>query len=277
LAEAVTELYLRSLVERPTAEHLRLHPLIHEYIAAQCPATLPNRLAAHAAQTLRSAPYLRTASGEDLLALLHELPLLHPLAAVDSPAAHDLRRFERALDIQARALRAGYDPLPHLYRQAALLDDGALVQVCERALEGYPVPWLRQQWSTARTDPMLRRILSGHMGTVGGCALSGDGRLALSASEDHTLRVWEVASGECRAVLAGHTGGVGGCALSGDGRLALSASNDRTLRVWEVASGTRQVTMLLEGVRCCALSSDGRWALAGDTAGAVTCFEVVGL
>ena len=68
--------------------------------------------------------------------------------------------------------------------------------------------------------------------------MSGDGRLALSASEDNTLRVWDVASGTTLQVLKGHTSSVRSCALSGDGRLALSASEDKTLRLWDVASGT---------------------------------------
>jgi WD40 repeat protein len=39
------------------------------------------------------------------------------------------------------------------------------------------------------------RVLSGHTDAVHGCAFSPDGRLALSASDDHTLRLWEVANG----------------------------------------------------------------------------------
>jgi hypothetical protein len=225
---------------------------------------------------LRSAAYLRVASNTELLALVIDLFLLHPLTAVDSPASHELRLLERTIDLQAHALRAGCDPLPHLYRQAALLDDEALAQACERALNEHPQPWLRQCWCTTQTDPALRRILSGHINMVESCALSADGRLALSASFDRTLRVWDTATGDCRMVLEGHTGEVRGCALSADGRLALSASADGTLRVWDTSTGVCRATVLLEGVRCCAFSPDGRWTLAGDAAEAITLLEVVG-
>ncbi len=39
------------------------------------------------------------------------------------------------------------------------------------------------------------RTLEGHTDRVLGVALSGDGRLAVSASWDQTLKVWEVAGG----------------------------------------------------------------------------------
>ncbi len=76
-------------------------------------------------------------------------------------------------------------------------------------------------------------MLEGHTRAVSGCALSADGRLALSASDDQTLRLWDTETGEARAVLEGHTDLVWGCALSADGRLALSASGDKTLRLWD--------------------------------------------
>ena len=64
----------------------------------------------------------------------------------------------------------------------------------------------------------------GHTDCVYGVALSGDGRLAVSASWDNTLKVWEVESGRELRTLEGHTDSVCGVALSGDGRLAVSAS-----------------------------------------------------
>jgi len=40
-----------------------------------------------------------------------------------------------------------------------------------------------------------------------------DGRLVVSGSEDSTLKVWDVATGECVATLEGHLGDVR-CAVS---------------------------------------------------------------
>jgi WD40 repeat protein len=62
---------------------------------------------------------------------------------------------------------------------------------------------------------------------------------------DNTVRVWDVASGQCTATLEGHTASVYSVALTSDGTRAVSGSDDNTVRVWDVASG--QCTATLEG------------------------------
>jgi WD40 repeat protein len=58
------------------------------------------------------------------------------------------------------------------------------------------------------------RTLQGHSDRVYGVALSGDGRLAVSASSDRTLKVWDVGSGRELRTLEGHSGLVHAVALS---------------------------------------------------------------
>jgi WD40 repeat protein len=64
-------------------------------------------------------------------------------------------------------------------------------------------------------------------------AITADGRQAISASFDHTLKVWDLDSGLCRGTLAGHRDQVEDVAVSGDGARALSVSADGTVRVWD--------------------------------------------
>ena len=109
-------------------------------------------------------------------------------------------------------------------------------------------------------------LLEGHSGRVRSVAFSLDGSLALSGSDDRTVRLWEVATGRALSVLEGHSNSVVGVAFSTDGRLALSGSIDNTLRVWEVA--TSRPVRLLEGhsnsVWSVAFSPDGTLALSGS-------------
>jgi WD40 repeat protein len=51
---------------------------------------------------------------------------------------------------------------------------------------------------------------------------------------DHTIRVWDIASGKELRCLRGHTSGVIGLALSPDGKTLASCSHDRTIRLWPV-------------------------------------------
>lgn len=41
----------------------------------------------------------------------------------------------------------------------------------------------------------LHTVLTGHTEEVLGCAVSADGRTIISASEDHTVRVWDSVDG----------------------------------------------------------------------------------
>ena len=85
--------------------------------------------------------------------------------------------------------------------------------------------------------------LRGHSSSVNHVAALPDGR-AISASWDNTLRLWDLASGQCLRVLEGHSWSVAHVAALPDGR-AISASWDNTLRLWDLASG--QCLRVLEG------------------------------
>jgi WD40 repeat protein len=111
---------------------------------------------------------------------------------------------------------------------------------------------------------------------VNSVALSGDGRTAVSGSEDRKVRVWDLVAGRCSALLEGHTGGVGSVALSGDGRTAVSASEDRTVRVWDLGTGRCLTIFPCDvGVMSVALTPPPPWIVGvGDLAGNVLFFRI---
>ena len=100
------------------------------------------------------------------------------------------------------------------------------------------------------------------------CALSADGRLALSGAEDGSARLWTPDDGKWRQELADHRGAVTGCALNADGSRALTTAG-RLLQMWDCRSGGLLQAFYEhpEPVRCCAFAAGDRLALSGSSDG----------
>jgi WD40 repeat protein len=85
--------------------------------------------------------------------------------------------------------------------------------------------------------------LKGHEGSVSCVAVSPDARLAISASYDKTLKVWDVETGRELRTLKGHIYGVKRVALNANGQLAISSagedydSGSGELKLWDVVNG----------------------------------------
>jgi WD40 repeat protein len=107
---------------------------------------------------------------------------------------------------------------------------------------------------------------------------SPDGRTVATASEDHTVRLWDAAAGSPRGILEGHIERVDCVAFSPDGRLA-SCDRDKTMRLWDPASG--QTLLSFEGYagrirdsrKCLEFSLDGRILAAASDGRAVKLWE----
>ena len=111
---------------------------------------------------------------------------------------------------------------------------------------------------------------------MSGVAITPDGRRAVSASEDNTLRVWDLESGQSLRTLEGHSIRVTRVAITPDGRRAVSASWDKTLRVWDLESGKELALLTADGpMTSCAVSLDGRTIVAGDASGRVHLLRLV--
>merc|ERR1711934_12511 len=77
----------------------------------------------------------------------------------------------------------------------------------------------------------LRR-LRGHSHGVEDVVISSDGQFALSASWDHTLRLWSIKDGVTTRRFVGHTKDVLSCAFSAENRQIVSGSRDKTVKLW---------------------------------------------
>ena len=74
----------------------------------------------------------------------------------------------------------------------------------------------------------------GHTRKVYSVAFSPDGKTLASGCDDHTIKLWDVATGKNIATLSGHTNGVRSVAYSPDGKTLASGSSDKTIKLWDV-------------------------------------------
>ncbi len=113
-------------------------------------------------------------------------------------------------------------------------------------------------------------------------AFSPDGSRLASAGTDHTVKVWNSATGKELLSLDGHSKPVNRLAFSPDGRRLASASNDHTVKLWDPASGQEALTLRGHSgdVLSVAFSPDGRWIASaggdwtrGDESGELNIWE----
>jgi WD40 repeat protein len=131
-----------------------------------------------------------------------------------------------------------------------------------------PGPWIRPLQPVLRPPgTALVRTLEGHSQWVSSVTMTADGRRAVSASADNTLKVWDLETGRQLCTLEGHSDVVNGVAVSADGRRAVSASRDKTLIIWDLDTGSQLRTLEghSKGVNGVALSGDGRRAVSASS------------
>jgi WD40 repeat protein len=131
---------------------------------------------------------------------------------------------------------------------------------------------------TQSTLDSLRLVLPlGHTDAVNTAVFSPDEKLILTASSDHTARIYEVSTGKELQVLSNHIDEVNSAVFSPDGKFALTSSLDGTASIYEVSNG-KELHMLKGGHRdellSAVFSPDGKMALTASMDQTARIFDV---
>jgi WD40 repeat protein len=293
--DVVDLLVERSLVRRDEDGCLTLHDLQFDYVRRQhadLPALHGRLLDAYAAQCPTGWPsgpsdgyffeslahhLVEAGWGDELRALLLDFDWLRAKLAATGVAAlmadyevlvadPDLATVQGALSLSAHVLARGKTQLPGQLCGRLLGQGAPGVQNLVAGATGWRgAAWLRplRPSLTPPGGPLLR-TLAGHPFTA--VAVYSDGRRAISASYDRTLKIWDLETGQALRTLEGHTDTVNAVAAYANGRRAISASEDKTLKIWDLETG--QTSRTLEGhtqdVEAVAVYAGGRRAISAS-------------
>jgi WD40 repeat protein len=104
-----------------------------------------------------------------------------------------------------------------------------------------PTPAPSKQYNLFKTtgegkNLTLAKILN-HSQPVWATAISANGQVLASGSQDRTIKVWNAATGQLQRTLTGHKDTVRSLAMSADGRILASGSGDTKIKLWNLPQG----------------------------------------
>jgi WD40 repeat protein len=136
-----------------------------------------------------------------------------------------------------------------------------------------PLDWKVFQIIKPRTGETID--VSGHEDRVNSVILTPDDQQIISASDDRTLKIWDLATATELETLYGHTRGVTDVAVSLNGQRIASIA-DTELKIWDLAARNCLATFEADqSFTCCAITPDGSTVLAGDTEGMVHFLQLI--
>ena len=106
-----------------------------------------------------------------------------------------------------------------------------------------------------------KRTLAGHCGCISAIVPYYDSQYVVSTSDDYTLRLWDILSGQCVHTMEGHTSEIHSVDITPDGRYVVSRGWDNALRVWDMESGQCMHTMEGTAYSKVAITPDGQHAV----------------
>jgi hypothetical protein len=267
------EVSIRAIPQQMQERYLKLAVLLEDVPAPL--VVLQTLWAAQEAEARRVARYLvdrslaTWESEKDPSRGIQLHDLQHDYVRARYPDRESLKLIHEAIRLSANVILS--DPNQFASQLIARLlpfhDPPGIENFLDEISKGAARPWLRPLYPSLHPPGTgLVHTLEGHSRVVSGVALTPDGKRAVSASFDTTLKVWDLRSGRELRTLEGHSGAVTGVALTPDGKCAVSASFDTTLKVWDLESGWPLCTLEghSENVNGVALTPDGKRAVSAS-------------
>lgn len=232
-------------------------------------------------RSLAELPYHLTAAGRSSSArslsldfdwLTAKLQALGPGSLLED---YEMLPADSALSPAQDALRLSLDVVAEDQLQFASQLSGRLLAcrdpdiraLLDRIQQNAPRPWLRPlSQGLTQAGSALRLTLGKHTHPVRGVAISPEGRLAVSAADDKTVRIWDIRSGAEIRVLQGHEAELLAVTVSPNGQHVASAGHDRQIRIWDLQTGKLVRTLVghSEPVSALAFLPDGGRLLSGS-------------
>ena len=187
-------------------------------------------------------------SGEDRTIRIYDLPSRSPIAILRWPEGRGSIR-AIAYHPTEEELAVGQDKCVVLWREQGTPSDWMPfihsyhrtqvtgIVYCENGTRMYTSTQSGtvKLWATTTTrvqDPPK------HASGVTCCAFNNSTSLFSTGSDDMSIILWKLTTGDCLRTLLGHTKVITSLIFSDDGVLLASGSPDRTIIVWDVASGS---------------------------------------
>jgi WD40 repeat protein len=101
----------------------------------------------------------------------------------------------------------------------------------------------------AKEDAKLIKTLTGHTDVINNLIVLSNGQL-VTAADDKTIRIWDVASGECKKTLKGHRSGVKAL-VELEGGILVSGGDDKAIKFWDLKKDEALLTLTNEYQELC--------------------------
>lgn len=194
------------------------------------------------------------------------------------PEDDSLRVVQSALRVASHTLTADDRQLAgQLFGRLVGSDFSGLPDFLDSITSSQQSVWMRPFKATLPSPrgPLLQ-TLTGHTATVNAVAVTPDGRQAISASNDRTIRVWDLESGKTTRIIKSkeNRGYVRSLGITPDNECV--AATGRNVLVWNIETGKQ--LCLLTGhtakVNAVVVTPDGRNAISGSDDGTLRLWDV---